>query len=182
MRARQARAFCTPEIEVQALALSSNEFDFDLIAHLARERGADTFRLKLPSMPAGTDERHEHYLARNSKLRLYDARGQLRTRPTHNEGGFDCPSVYLEPGIVCWDGRIAVCCRDVSAEVLSARFRPGTNFQSIWDGEELVSLRRALASRVFPLSICTDCPLVGRSDLIFSKRSLTGQGGDHAGS
>lgn len=167
---REAIGLRRPEIEIQALALSSNEEELEEVASLAKSIGADVFKVKLPTLSSKAASSHISYLARARKLCMYDENGNLDQFPEQRNGPLVCRSLYLEPAIVCWDGRVSLCCRDINAEYMKQKVTIGSHSKDIWNTPFLQHMRREMASGEMSLPICKNCPSLGLANFIVNKR------------
>jgi radical SAM protein with 4Fe4S-binding SPASM domain len=58
--------------------------------------------------------------------------------------------------VICWDGRVVPCCRDFDAKYILGDLNDSTLLQ-IWNGAEMVRLRKAHTSSVQGIDLCQHC-------------------------
>lgn len=168
-RSKSNSAF--PLIEVQALMLNINESSMDSISILAQNAGADILKVKCPSLPIhylGLDKS----LSYQGKINMYDEFGNLKNISGKETFTKLCRSIYFEPGIVCWDGSVAMCCRDVNAKYLHSNIGSNASFKEIWNCRFMKELRSKMIYSENSLEICKNCPTLSMVDFVLESRQL----------
>lgn len=164
VRARGEAAASAPVIEVQFLALRSNEQHLDTLTQRAFDLGADRVKIKRLSLdlaPTLTDDERRSYLPLEPTLRYYDRASLETTRPS--EQATSCPSLYLEPGIVTAGGVTALCCRDPAAKYSYGDPRE-EGFARVWQGPALNKIRSNFTEPARRPEICTKCAILEQCD------------------
>jgi MoaA/NifB/PqqE/SkfB family radical SAM enzyme len=173
---RELQGGATPVIEVQTLALQSNENELEQIAAIAQSAGADIFKVKLPTLCDAAAGHEVDLLAKQPKFRMYDHNGVFAFLGINDIDMLNCRSLYLEPGIVCWDGSVAVCCRDYNAAHTKQTIHYGSDYFEIWNGPVFRQLRTSFRNGNIPLAMCENCPTLHAETFVVYSNKLNSEG------
>lgn len=157
-----ARRGRRPWIEVQVLALRTNEEQLPKASRFVAELGADELKIKRASfdLVEQRDEESALLLPNSESLHYYrrDHARPLVHRFAQSANELEaCPAMYLEPGIVTASGLTALCCRDPGARHSYGDVRD-QSFGANWDGPSMRRLRSDFADHLLRLPICRGCP------------------------
>jgi len=160
-----------PRLEIQMLALRTNEGEWPKFATRFLDLGVDAVKLKAVNLgPEASDSLAETFLPLNPAFHYYqDNRTSILRSKFHEDGKISgCHELYAGPAIIAWDGRFIACCRDADASFTLGSIQKRTIWD-FWNGDEMAELRRRVFAQMDQPSICQQCPALLTSDFTLDR-------------
>jgi radical SAM protein with 4Fe4S-binding SPASM domain len=140
-----------PFIEFQFIVMKQNEHLIEEVKKYCKERGVDKVVFK--SMQVSNYENALKFLPSNEKYSRYKLLGDK----VEIKNGLKnhCFAIW-RTSVITWDGQVVPCCFDKDADFKMGVLN-GSNFKSIWKGEEYNKFRDNVLFNRKGLDMCNNC-------------------------
>lgn len=160
LKIRTEENLATPIIEVQMLALKTNEHQWLQFISLCEEIGVDIVKLKYTNLGnEPTKSLAEQFLPNNTDLHYYDETDKTNILPIFQTKSQDstCKELYLGPAIIAWNGDYVLCCRDHNRDIHLGSIKDRTIWD-FWNGKEMSEIRENMKKPNSRYEMCHKCP------------------------